>query len=100
MTSENRGALLKHAKVLVCGIANAHSIAWGCAKSSHKLGANLAITYLNEKSKGYVEPIARQLDVPIFMPPDGAADRCAGQARRDFGGAGQVGPAFGEAALG
>ena len=56
--------------MLVCGIANEHSIAYGCAKAFHELGANLAITYLNEKSKGYVEPLARELEAPIFMPLD------------------------------
>jgi len=70
VTIEIPQPILKDAKVLVCGIANEHSIAWGCAKAFHELGANLAITYLNEKSKGYVEPLARQLEAPIFMPLD------------------------------
>ena len=43
--------LLKGAKALVCGIANEHSIAYGCAKAFRELGADLAITYLNEKAK-------------------------------------------------
>jgi len=62
--------ILKDAKVLVCGIANEHSIAYGCAKAFHELGANLAITYLNEKSKGYVEPLARAMDAPLLLPLD------------------------------
>jgi len=62
--------ILKDAKVLICGIANEHSIAYGCAKAFHELGGKLAVTYLNEKSKGYVEPLARQLEAPIFMPLD------------------------------
>jgi hypothetical protein len=70
VAADNARSLLKGSKVLVCGIANEHSIAYGCAKAFHELGANLAITYLNEKSKGYVEPIARQLEAPIFMPLD------------------------------
>ena len=32
---------------LVVGIANANSIAYGCAKAFHAAGAELAITYLN-----------------------------------------------------
>jgi hypothetical protein len=52
------------------GIANEHSIAWGCAKAFRELGAELAITYLNEKTRGYVEPLARDLGAPIFMPLD------------------------------
>ncbi len=61
---------LKDAKVLICGIANEHSIAYGCAKAFHELGAQLAITYLNEKSKAYVEPLAQALQAPILMPLD------------------------------
>jgi enoyl-[acyl-carrier protein] reductase I len=62
--------VLKGAKVLVCGIANEHSIAYGCAKAFRELGAELAITYAGEKSKAYVEPLARELGAPIFMPLD------------------------------
>jgi enoyl-[acyl-carrier protein] reductase I len=62
--------VLQGHKVLVCGIANEHSIAYGCAKAFRELGADLAITYLNEKAKGYVEPLAEQLEAPIFMPLD------------------------------
>jgi enoyl-[acyl-carrier protein] reductase I len=62
--------ILKDAKVLVCGIANEHSIAYGCAKAFHELGAQLAITYLNEKSRGYVEPLARDMEAPLLLPLD------------------------------
>jgi enoyl-[acyl-carrier protein] reductase I len=62
--------ILKGAKALVCGIANEHSIAYGCAKAFRELGAELAITYATEKSKQYVEPLARTLEAPIFMPLD------------------------------
>ena len=55
-------------KALVVGIANEHSIAYGCARAFHELGANLAITYLNEKAKGYVEPLAKDVEASIFMP--------------------------------
>jgi enoyl-[acyl-carrier protein] reductase I len=62
--------VLKGARVLVCGIANEHSIAYGCAKAFHELGAQLAITYPNEKSRPYVEPLAQALGAPIFLPLD------------------------------
>jgi enoyl-[acyl-carrier protein] reductase I len=55
-------------KGLVIGIANEHSIAYGCADAFRSLGAEVAITYLNEKAKPYVEPLARQLEAPIFLP--------------------------------
>lgn len=70
MTEDHPRRILKDAKALVCGIANEHSIAYGCAKAFHELGAELAITYAGEKAKAYVEPIARDLDAPIFMPLD------------------------------
>ncbi len=53
---------------LVTGIANDGSIAYGCAKCFRFLGAELAVTYLNDKAKPHVEPLAQQLEAPIFMP--------------------------------
>jgi len=61
---------LKGKKGLVVGIANDQSIAWGCARAFRALGAELAVTYLNEKAKKFVEPLARELEAPIFMPLD------------------------------
>ena len=63
-------ALLKGKKALVTGIANDQSIAWGCAKAFHAFGADVAVTYLNDKSKSYVEPLAKEIKAPIFMPLD------------------------------
>ncbi|EKS70147.1 MULTISPECIES: enoyl-ACP reductase FabI [Caballeronia] len=60
--------VLKGAKALVTGIANEHSIAYGCAKAFRELGADLAITYADEKARPYVEPHAQALEAPIFMP--------------------------------
>ena len=62
--------VLKGAKALVVGVANQYSIAYGCAKAFRELGADLAITYINEKTRTYVEPLARELEAPIFMPLD------------------------------
>jgi enoyl-[acyl-carrier protein] reductase I len=57
-------------KALVVGVANEHSIAYGCAAAFHELGAEVAITYLNEKAKPYVEPLAQKLSSPLFLPLD------------------------------
>lgn len=57
-------------KALILGIANEHSIGFGCARAFRNLGAELAITYLNDKARPYVEPLARQLEAPIFEPMD------------------------------
>jgi enoyl-[acyl-carrier protein] reductase I len=55
---------------LVVGIANDQSIAWGCAKAFRQLGAELALSYLNEKAKPFVEPLAREVEASILMPLD------------------------------
>ena len=74
-------ALLKGSKALVTGIANDQSIAWGCAKAFRAFGADLAVTYLNDKAKAYVEPLAKEVDASIFMPLDVQA---AGQLEAVF----------------
>src|SRR3954469_11105930 len=61
-------------KGLITGIANESSIAWGCAKAFRGLGADLAVTYLNERARPHVEPLARQLEAPIVMPLDVRAE--------------------------
>lgn len=70
MTLEPPRPLLRGKKALVVGIANENSIAYGCAKAFHELDADLGITYLNERSKPYVEPLAKDLDASIIMPLD------------------------------
>ncbi len=66
--------LLKGKKGLIVGIANDRSIAWGCARAFRAFGAELAITYLNDKAKPHVEPLAREVESPIFMPMDMAVE--------------------------
>src|SRR5258707_12453508 len=61
---------LKGRKGLIVGIANDQSIAWGCAKAFRGLGAELAVTYLNDRAKKHVEPLAKELEPPILMPLD------------------------------
>lgn len=55
---------------LVTGIANDNSIAWGCAKAFRAMGAELAVTYLNDKARVHVEPLARQIDADLLLPLD------------------------------
>jgi len=74
MTLEVPRPPLKGSKALVVGIANEHSIAWGCAKAFRELGADLAVTYLNEKARPHVEPLARELEAPLFLPLDVSVD--------------------------
>jgi enoyl-[acyl-carrier protein] reductase I len=65
-----KAPLLEGKQGLIVGIANDQSIAWGCAKAFRALGAEVAVTYLNEKAKKFVEPLALELEAPIFMPLD------------------------------
>ncbi len=55
---------------LIVGMANDQSLAWGCAEALRADGAELAITYQNDKARRFVEPLAQELDAPIFLPLD------------------------------
>ena len=57
-------------KGLIVGIANTHSIAYGCAEVIRELGGSLAVTYLNAKAEPYVRPLAEQLQAEIIAPLD------------------------------
>lgn len=61
---------LEGKKALVLGIANNQSIAYGCALALRAFGAELAITYLNEKSKRFTQPLADRLEAPLYLPCD------------------------------
>jgi enoyl-[acyl-carrier-protein] reductase (NADH) len=73
---------LKGRKGLIVGIANDQSIAWGCAKAFRALGADLAVTYLNDKAKKYVDPLAKELEAEIFLPSRRASARSARECFR------------------
>ncbi|MFL5256596.1 MAG: SDR family oxidoreductase, partial [Rhodopila sp.] len=57
-------------KALVIGVANDQSIAYGCAKAFHTVGAELGITWLNDKAKPHVEPLAKELEATLTGPLD------------------------------
>ncbi|MCF8465941.1 MAG: enoyl-ACP reductase FabI [Sneathiella sp.] len=62
--------LIEGKRGLVIGIANEHSIAAGCARAFRDAGATLAVTYLNEKARPFVEPVARDVNAEIILPLD------------------------------
>ena len=62
--------LLAGKRGLIIGIANEHSIAFGCAEVARADGAELAVTYLNAKAEPYVRPLAERLQSPIIVPCD------------------------------
>ncbi|ANH05598.1 enoyl-ACP reductase FabI [Shinella sp. HZN7] len=57
-------------KGLIVGLANDQSLAWGCAVALKALGADIAVTYQNDKARPHVEPLADELGAPIFLPLD------------------------------
>jgi len=73
---------LSGTKALVVGIANDQSIAYGCARAFREQGADLAVTYLNDKAEPHVRPLAEALGAEIVMPLD---VRAPGQLDALFG---------------
>lgn len=55
-------------KTLIVGIANDQSIAYGCATAFRAAGADLAITWLNDKARPHVEPLGAALGAGIMAP--------------------------------
>jgi enoyl-[acyl-carrier protein] reductase I len=68
--SEGVHPILAGRKALVVGVANEHSIAYGCARAFRAAGAELAVTWLNDKARPFVEPLARELGAAITAPLD------------------------------
>jgi enoyl-[acyl-carrier protein] reductase I len=61
-------------RALIVGVATDRSIAWGIAQAMHREGAELAFSYLNDKMKERVEPLAASLDSRLTMPLDVMVD--------------------------
>lgn len=55
---------------LIVGIANDQSIAYGCGLALQAAGAELAVTYLNERAEPHVRPLAEGLRAPLILPCD------------------------------
>ncbi len=56
---------LKGKKGLVLGLANEHSIAWGCARQAQAMGAELVASCLNDKARPFVEPLTQSLGMDL-----------------------------------
>ena len=56
---------LKGKKGLILGLANDHSIAWGCARQAHAMGADVVASCLNDKARAYVEPLTQPLGIDL-----------------------------------
>jgi enoyl-[acyl-carrier protein] reductase I len=89
MTVDHPRPILQGKKALVVGIANDSSIAYGCAKAFREVRAEVAVTYLNEKARPYVERLAKDVEASLFMPLDvsvpGQLEAVFDAIRRDWG---------------
>ena len=59
--------ILSEQKALIVGVANDRSIAWGCAQAMYRAGAEIAMTYLNDRARPYVEPLAKAVEA-LLLP--------------------------------
>lgn len=62
--------LLEGKKVLIFGVANERSIAYGIAKAYKDHGATIALSYMNDAIKKRVEPIAEDLGAEFIFEMD------------------------------
>ncbi len=61
---------LENKIALVVGVANRHSIAAGCAQAFADAGAEVALTYVNDKAHPFVQPVADAINAPLLLPLD------------------------------
>ena len=66
--------ILKDKNILIVGVANKHSIAAGIAQSMAENGANIALTYQNERLKSNVEKLGKDWGVSTYLPCDVSSD--------------------------
>jgi enoyl-[acyl-carrier protein] reductase I len=82
-------AFLTGKRVLIVGVATERSIAWGIAQAMHRQGAELAFTYVNDKIKERVLPLAESLDSKIVLPldvsDDAQIDQCFAALKERWG---------------
>ena len=67
--------LLAGKRALIVGLASKHSIAKGIADAFHAQGAELALTYQNDRLKSRVESFAQQWNCNLVMPCDVSDDQ-------------------------
>jgi enoyl-[acyl-carrier protein] reductase I len=62
--------LMEGKRVMVFGVANDRSIAWGIAQAMHAEGARLGFNYLGEALERRVRPLAESVDANLVLPCD------------------------------
>lgn len=82
--------LMEGKRVMVFGVANDRSIAWGIAKVMHEHGARLGFNYAGEVLEKRVRPLAESVDAELILPCDVTDDdQVAGtfaRIREEWGG--------------
>ncbi len=68
------GTLLLNKNILIMGIRNKWSIAWGIAQAVHNEGGNVIITYLGEREKDSVEELAATISRSAILKCDAGSD--------------------------
>jgi len=90
MLIETRPVVSLHGKRgLVVGLANAHSIAWGCTRTAHAAGAKVVATCLNDKARALVAELVDPLGIPLIncnVEQDDALAQSVSQAVDALGG--------------
>lgn len=66
--------LLDGKKILVFGVANDRSIAWGIVKQLKEHGAKVALSYVNEAIEKRVKPLAEEVGADFIFPMDVTKD--------------------------
>jgi enoyl-[acyl-carrier protein] reductase I len=76
-------------RAFIVGVATDRSIAWGIAQAMHREGAELAFSYVNDKMKERVEPLAHsvgsKLTMPLDVTVDGQVDSAFDLLKREWG---------------
>lgn len=73
---------------LILGLANEHSIAWGCTRMAHQMGARLVTSCLNDKALAHVRPLTQPLGISTWacdVEEAGGLDRLVNQAVAELG---------------
>ena len=68
------GGLLEGKRGLIIGVANKRSIAWGIAQRAAEAGAQLCLTYQNDRLGENVRELAEGLKDPLCLPLDVGSD--------------------------
>ncbi|UOQ43884.1 enoyl-ACP reductase FabI [Halobacillus salinarum] len=78
---------MKDKTIVIMGVANARSIAWGVAKSLHEAGANLIFTYRKERSMKKLEKLLdeHQIETGLVVQCDVNQDASIEEAFSQIG---------------